>query len=95
MDMGRASGVVAWENGVELHDAVFVRLLDTTAVGRVQAALARGGDARVYARGVASPLQEVILANSYYDRWPRAWVRGHSRCQQGSLQGWVRRYLGR
>lgn len=56
MDVGRASGVVAGENGVELDDSVFIGALDTTTVGAVQTALASRGNARVHTRGVASPL---------------------------------------
>ena len=56
VDVGRASGVVAGENGVELDDSVFIGALDTTTVGAVQTALASRGNARVHTRGVASPL---------------------------------------
>lgn len=47
MEVCCAAEVVAWEEGVELDDAVRVGLLGAAAVGGSEIALARGGDARV------------------------------------------------
>lgn len=55
MDVDGTAGVVAWENGVELHDAFVIALLHTAAVGGIEASLSGGRDARVDAQGVAVP----------------------------------------
>lgn len=61
VDVWRAPRVVAREDGVELHHAVFVGLLDAAAVRRLETALARGGYAGVDAGGVAGPLVFVLV----------------------------------
>jgi hypothetical protein len=67
VDVRRAPRIVAREDGVELHNAVGVRHLDAAAVSRLQTSLAAGGDARVDAGRVASPLQQVVLVcDDYY-----------------------------
>lgn len=61
VDVIGAREVVAGEDGLELRDAVLVRLLDTAEPGRVDivgvglVAVAAGHDARVYACGIAVP----------------------------------------